>query len=95
MIALEKLQCTSLGFLVKDTIAVGVELTHFKKVPCNGLERTSFVQKNNSSGSYNWNIDDFSQLNQPTKLRTQGCQKHKTLILNAMLTKISPSNEEL
>ncbi|KAF3325364.1 MATH domain and coiled-coil domain-containing protein [Carex littledalei] len=68
MILLETLKSPSLGFLVNDSIAVGVELIEFKKVPCNGVERTSFIPKNKSSGSFSWYIEDFSQLSRPIAL---------------------------
>ena len=65
MIPIKTLKSPSLGFVVNDSIAVGVELIEFKKVPCNGVERTSFIPKNKSSGSFSWYIEDFSQLSRP------------------------------
>ncbi|XP_078149517.1 uncharacterized protein LOC144544853 [Carex rostrata] len=68
MIPLKTLKNPSLGFLLNDSIAVGVELIEIKKVPCNGVERVCFIQKNKSSGSYSWYIEDFSQLSRPFAL---------------------------
>ncbi|KAJ1692470.1 hypothetical protein LUZ63_009168 [Rhynchospora breviuscula] len=53
------------GFLVNDTIAVGIELIKFKKVRFNGQLRRSSIQKNKSSGSFSWCVEDFLQLNKP------------------------------
>ncbi|XP_078149661.1 uncharacterized protein LOC144544975 [Carex rostrata] len=68
MIPIKTLKSPSLGFLVNDSIAVGVELIELKKVPCNGVERTSFIPKSKSSGSFSWYIEDFSQLSRPIAL---------------------------
>ncbi|KAF3325347.1 Ubiquitin carboxyl-terminal hydrolase 12 [Carex littledalei] len=68
MIPLKTLEKSSLGFVLNDSIAVGVELIEIKKVPCNGVERVSFIQKKKSSGSYSWYIEDFSQLSRPSAL---------------------------
>ncbi|KAJ4779061.1 TRAF-like family protein [Rhynchospora pubera] len=66
MVPLKTLKSPSAGFLVKDTIAFGVEFIQFEKVPCNGLETRSFIQEKMSSGSHCWCIEDFSQLDRPT-----------------------------
>ncbi|KAJ4784347.1 TRAF-like family protein [Rhynchospora pubera] len=66
MVPLQKLENPSFGFLVNNTIAVGVELINLKKVACNGIERSTFIPKNIISGSHSWYIDDFSQLKKPT-----------------------------
>ncbi|KAF3325362.1 MATH domain-containing protein [Carex littledalei] len=65
MIPLETLKSPSLGFLVDDSIAVGVEFIEFKKVPCTGVERISFISNEKSSGSCSWYIEDFFQLSRP------------------------------
>jgi hypothetical protein len=64
MVPLKTLADASSGFLVDDSIAVGVELIQVKKMHCT-LERTSFIEKNKSCGSYSWYIEDFSKLNRP------------------------------
>ncbi|KAJ4775507.1 TRAF-like superfamily protein [Rhynchospora pubera] len=65
MIPLETLKNPSAGFLVNDTIAVGVELIKCKKVHCKGQLRRSSIQKNKTSGSFSWCVEDFLQLNNP------------------------------
>ncbi|KAJ1692001.1 hypothetical protein LUZ63_016156 [Rhynchospora breviuscula] len=66
MLPLETLKDPSAGFLVHDSIVVGVELQKFAKVPCNGLERISCVAKKKSSLSCNWCFEDFLELKEPT-----------------------------
>ncbi|KAJ3702298.1 hypothetical protein LUZ61_006003 [Rhynchospora tenuis] len=66
MVPLETLKNPSAGFLKNDTISVGVELIQLEKVPFYGLETRTSIQKNMSSGSYCWYIDDFFQLKRPT-----------------------------
>ncbi|KAF3325363.1 Ubiquitin carboxyl-terminal hydrolase 13 [Carex littledalei] len=63
MIPLKMLKSPSLGFLVNDSIEVGVEFSEIKK-----LERTCFIPKNKSSGLFRWYIDDFSKLSRPIAL---------------------------
>ncbi|KAJ4789981.1 TRAF-like family protein [Rhynchospora pubera] len=66
MLPLETVKDPSAGYLVHDTIVVGVELQKFAKVPCNGVERISCVGKKKSSSlSYNWCLEDFLELKEP------------------------------
>lgn len=66
MVPLETLQNPSFGFLVNNTIAIGLELIQLKRLACNGIERSSFIQKKTLSGSHSWYIDDFFQLKKPS-----------------------------
>ncbi|KAJ3690127.1 hypothetical protein LUZ61_019291 [Rhynchospora tenuis] len=66
IVPLQTLENPSFGFLVNNTIAIGLELINLKKVACNGIERSTFLQKNKITGSHSWYVDDFSQLKKPT-----------------------------
>jgi hypothetical protein len=68
MAPLKTLQTPSLGFLINNSIAIGVELMQLKKVACNGIERSSFIQNKKLNGSHSWYIDDFSKLKKPSAL---------------------------